>query len=436
MRKSVLACYLVVGAALSQAGCDSTKSSNPLSPTVAGPIPGVEITAPKLLLPSAGQRIPTAEQPVTLTLENSATNGQRPLSYVFEVAADAGFTTKVFSREAIAPGSGGRTSVVLPEPLTAGRTYYWRAQAVDGANSSSVPGPANFDIYTPIVIQAPTLASPVDGLVLTTLKPTLVARDAARSGPAGAITYAFQVSESQSFSAIVLNGVVSEQATQTSYTSTQDLSYSKTYFWRVRASDPTTVGPWSVTQWFRTPDAAPTPTPTPTPSPTDPAAGDQINMNGAAILNSPQDLASWPITSSLQVVDIRPNGVSVQFSKKDGSGRWPDVTPPGWSGPLQYTLGMCLSISGRWYCSAVVEYWHGLEVSGGPPGDFAMNWFYDPVRWSPMTGHQPAVGETIGFFVCAGDCRNNTSGSSSPVKERTNVVLLPMPGSSGGTYRF
>jgi hypothetical protein len=159
-------------------------------------------------------------------------------------------------------------------------------------------------------------------------------------------------------------------------------------------------------------------------------------MSAATILNSPFDLANWPVTTSLEVVDIRPNGVSVQFSKKDGAGRWPDVTPPGWSGALQYTLGMCLTINGRWYCSAVVEFWHGLEVSGGPPGEFATNWFYDPVRWSPMTGHQPAVGETIGFFVCAGDCRNNSGGTLSPAKERSNVVLVSMPGSSGGTYRF
>ena len=65
-----------------------------------------------------------------------------------------------------------------------------------------------------------------------------------------------------------------------------------------------------------------------------------------------------------------------------------------------------------------------------------MNWFYDPIRWAPMTGHQPAVGETIGFFVCAGDCRNNVRGDLSPVKERSNIVLVKMPGPGGAVYRF
>jgi len=183
------------------------------------------------------------------------------------------------------------------------------------------------------------------------------------------------------------------------------------------------------------PEPTPTPTPTPTPGPSG-VASDHFDMSQATIRNSPLDLASWPITTALTTVDIRPSGIAVDFSKKDGPGRWPDVVPPGWDGGLQYTLGMCLNIGGRWYCSAVVQYWHGLPESGGEPWNYAMNWFYDPFRWAPMTGHQPAPGETIGFFVCAGDCRNNTRGDLSPVKERTNVVLVPMPGNGGATYRF
>src|SRR5439155_6649360 len=117
--------------------------------------------------------------------------------------------------------------------------------------------------------------------------------------------------------------------------------------------------------------------------------------------------------------------------KQDGGGRWPDVTPPGWGGGLQFTLGMCLNINARWYCSAVVEFWHGLDEAGGPASQVATNWFYDAARWAPMTGHQPSPGETVGFFVCAGDCRNNTRGDLSPVRERSNVVLIQWPGSTG-----
>ena len=65
-----------------------------------------------------------------------------------------------------------------------------------------------------------------------------------------------------------------------------------------------------------------------------------------------------------------------------------------------------------------------------------MNWFYDPGRWAPMTYHQPAVGEMVGFFICAGDCRNNPDGTLSPVKERSNVVLVLFPSDGGGTFGF
>jgi hypothetical protein len=212
----------------------------------------------------------------------------------------------------------------------------------------------------------------------------------------------------------------------------------------------TCLGPVSGTETLRknqvlpTPPApqepAPTPPPAPPPPPTPappPSFGpDGIDMGQAVILNSPRDLASWPITTTITELNIRSSGIRVEFSKKDGPGRWPDVTPPGWSGPLQYTLGMCLNINARWYCSAVVEFWHELEESGGPPSQYAQNWFYDPIRWAPMTGHQPAQGETIGFFVCGGDCRNNVNGDLSPARERSNIVLVPMPGNGGANYRF
>jgi hypothetical protein len=282
---------------------------------------------------------------------------------------------------------------------------------------------------TPIVINAPTPVSPTGNAVVGTTQPTLIVTNATRTGPAGPIAYLFQVTQDVAFASNVLEWRVTEQSNQTSLTVPQALAAGATYFWRARAYDGSTTGSWSAIQTFTTPTTPMTPTP-------GWVGGDQFNMSQATILNSPRDLASWSVTTSLQVVDIRPDGFSVEFSRKDGAGRWPDVTPPGWTGSLEYTLGMCLSINNQWYCSAVVEYWYGLQVSGGSPGDVAVNWFYDPIRWAPMTGHQPAVGETVGIFVCEGDCRNNSNGSLSPLKERSNVVLIKFPSGAGTTYRF
>jgi hypothetical protein len=63
------------------AACESNKSANPLSPSVAGPIPGVEITAPKPLEPTADAEVLDNKQPITLVIENAGSNGQRPLNY-------------------------------------------------------------------------------------------------------------------------------------------------------------------------------------------------------------------------------------------------------------------------------------------------------------------------------------------------------------------
>jgi hypothetical protein len=185
-------------------------------------------------------------------------------------------------------------------------------------------------------------------------------------------------------------------------------------------------------------------TPAPPPPAADPAPAiiapsgpsDAVPLGQMILLNSPSDLATWPITTTITSITFSPNGTAVTFDKQDGPGRWPDVTPPGWDGPLQYTLGMAENIGGQWYASAVIEFWYGLPASGGPPSQFASNWFYDPTRWAPMTYHQPAPGELIGFFVCEGDCRNNVNGTLSPLRERSNVVLVPMPANDSGSQTF
>src|SRR4029077_15248338 len=114
MKRTSIGSLLALAPLMSAAACTASKSSNPLSPEVAGPIPGVEISAPKTLEPMS-VKIAVDQQPVTLLAENAGSHGVRPLSYVFQVAADAAFNTVVFTREGVQPGDGGRTSVRLPD---------------------------------------------------------------------------------------------------------------------------------------------------------------------------------------------------------------------------------------------------------------------------------------------------------------------------------
>jgi hypothetical protein len=230
---------------------------------VAGPIPGVGITAPGTVQPENGTKIRADLQPLTLTVTNSTSNGVRPLSYRFEVAADANFTTMLFMRDSIAPGDGGQTNLRLPDALAPDHTYYWRARAEDGANVSSYSNPAAFNVVTPVTFGAPTLVSPINNVVASSLRPVFTWNNAPRSGGAPEnMAYLIELSDTAAFTQTV-SATVGEGAGQTSVAPPQDLPAGRQGFWRVRAFDATTTGPWSATGVFQTPAAAPTPSPGP-----------------------------------------------------------------------------------------------------------------------------------------------------------------------------
>lgn len=414
-----LATLGVLAAALSLSACEASKSSTPLSPTVAGPIPGIDISAPKMLEPAPGTRISIEKQPVTLLIENAGSNGPRPLSYSFDIATDAAFNNRVFSRDGIAQGEGGRTSLRMTDTLATGHTYYWRVRAQDGANTGPYAAPAAFDIFTPIVINVPGLTAPPPNSTVLAVRPTFTLANASRSGPVGAITYLIELADSDSFSNKVATWTAAESPNQTNLISPVDLGYGKVYYWHARAYDPTTLGPWSNTQAFQM-LAEPAPVYTPGPPSGGPAPNDAINLHAAVIHNSP-DVSNWAVTTSLSRLDLTPSGAHVVFDKQSS---WPEVVPPGWTGGIQYTLWIVLNINGQWHASGCIEYWRGLDRNGGPPSEYAMNWYYDAIRWGEMVGHQPQPGETVGFLVTAGDARNN---GDALVHERSNVVFVPFP---------
>jgi hypothetical protein len=174
--------------------------------------------------------------------------------------------------------------------------------------------------------------------------------------------------------------------------------------------------------------AAPAPPPAPVSG-----SGDQIDMHSVIVRGPAGDVANWPVTTTIRVLDFNSGGVSVDFSKKNGPGRWPDVIPPGWDGGIEYTMWMVVNINGQWYTAGGVEFWNGLDRSGGPPSQFAHNWYYNAQVWGPLDSHQPVPGEQVGFFVTAGDQRAK---DVRAVTERSNVVLVPFPSDSGAYYPF
>jgi hypothetical protein len=426
---------LAVVAALAAGACSAAKSSNPLTPTVAGPIPGVSITAPRVMQPSIGSKISADQQPITLTVGNASTSGVRPLSYVFDVAADAGFTNKVFTREGIVPGDGGQTTIRLPDALASERSYFWRARAQDGANTGPYTSAASFNVFTPIVIGAPGLISPLNDVTVNSVRPRFSFSNASRSGPVGAITYSVQVSASPAFSPSAV-WTVGEQPGQTNLDAPSDLPAGTQFFWRVVASDPTTKGPFSVTASFRTPVPVVLPPPGPPPGPV-PADG----IGAGQFLNNPPDLGNWARTAKITFIQFRSDALIVDFDRRTGAARWPNLPfnpgdPPG-AGGIQYTLGMCFNISGQWYCSAAVQFWQDRPLeAAGAASNIPQTWYYDARRWGPMAGYLPAQGEMVGIFVVAGNVRNISSGSQLLTRQRSNIALVPFDRGNGPVFTF
>jgi hypothetical protein len=421
---------LVAIAGLASA-CTASKSSNPLSPTVAGPIPGVNITTPNPVQPTTGSRIASDQQPITLTVANASTNGVRPLSYLFEVATDSGFTNKVFTRDGILPGDS-RTSLRLPDALATGRSYYWHARAQDGANTGTFSNPAIFDVFTPVVFQPPVPVSPINDAIVPSLRPRFTLTNAPRTGPVGTVAYVALIADNSAFTNPLFTWSVAEQPTQTSFDAPADIPAGK-WFWQVRAYDQSTVGPWAAPQSFQTA------VPSMPPPPGSPAPGDQLNLSTVAVFNSPSDIAAWPATAAISSVTIaRGTGVTIHFSKE---GSWPAYVPPGWQGGLTYTIWAVVNVNGRWNTSGFIEMWPGRAGTGAgivsPAScgatDFACNWAYD-ARWGPMNGYNPSAGEQMGFFVSAGDARG--VGTVTSVRERSNVVLVTLPAGDSGSSAF
>ncbi len=170
-----------------------------------------------------------------------------------------------------------------------------------------------------------------------------------------------------------------------------------------------------------------------------------VDLSAVQVFDSPLDIASWSETAQITEIDWSAvtgnDGIYVNFTKRDGADRWPDVPFGTEGGSLEYTLWIIIEVpvgSGSWFTSGPLEYWNDpSEVlrQGGGPTNVALNWFYDG-RWGALQGQQPAPGQLVGIFVSAGNARNITDHSGSIVLERSNVAWIPFPPDTGAVYNF
>jgi hypothetical protein len=315
-RRNALSALAAVAAVLGLTACETVKSANATAPSVAGPIPGVNITPPKPLEPSAGATLTfNSTEPPTLLIENPGTSGVRPIWLQVEVSADAAFSQVVHQADRVEPGANGRTSYRLPEPLGAGYTYFWRARAADGANTGPYSETSSFAVVAPVVIDTPVPLEPAG--TISNNRPDFKVRNATISGTSG-VVYRFHISTTPDMSATTALVSAAPHGSGTTTVSLGSLPYNTTFYWRVWGTDGGTESPVSSVVSFRT-SAAPAPPP-PT---TVPVVGVPTGGGGRTPDPAPGTRLSLPSYGESVVQSVaRAYPGALQNSCQDHGGSW------------------------------------------------------------------------------------------------------------------
>lgn len=310
------------------------------------------MVAPRPLTPSNGAQIRNADQPIVLTITNGLVTGGAAAVYTFEVATDQGFANKVQVKDAVPEGSSGQTSLRL-DALAAGTDYYWHARAQGGGTTGVYSGASKFTVGPAILIQAPAPVSPASGSVSAGW-PTFTVANAARSGPAGPITYRFDIAASPDFTTTILSAVVAEGQTVTRYTPPTGTAAPavKNLYWRVIALDQT---------------------------------------NG---VTSPST-AAWSFTYSDPTYAAR-------IAQQEGLVLWPGVQPPGTAGRIVFGdgwgIGNPTSFNGVTHVVPTIEELRVVDLldRGMDPGT-ALGWM-NANGYPTSAVWYPGVGSSLGVI--------------------------------------
>jgi len=234
MKQTFAVCVLAAAASY---GCSSPSPSQPTVPAAApgGQNVTASIAAPRPLSPANNAAIRNADQPVTVTATNAVATASATLTYTFEVASDAAFANRVQTWDNVAEGTAGVTSRQL-DPLAPARDYWWHARA-SGGGTTGVFGPAfKFSVGPAVTLGAPVPIGPLTGQT-TSPRPALRVTNVNRTGPAGAITYRFEVANSSAFTTLLASATIAEGVNETGFVPPADLPLDVLAYWRATAVD-------------------------------------------------------------------------------------------------------------------------------------------------------------------------------------------------------
>lgn len=407
--------FVLALSALCAAGACSNKTS-PASPSTAA-VEAVDqsltasVVTPRPLTPLHGASIANLAQPVTLVVQNAIVTKPGGTTYTFEIATDAAFSAKVQTKDAVAEGTGGQTSVKL-DTLAPATDYYWRARATAGGTTGVFGAVFKLTIGPAISINAPVPIAPVNGAA-TGARPALRAANATRTGPAGSISYRFEIATTSTFSSIIVSATTSEGVNETGYIPTADLPIGTTLFWRVTAIDPANdiSSPASTPQSFVT--------------------SLTIDLTKVVYLKGP-DLSTW--TQTGRILQVEQDGNAAL-----GGPMCISFTDPGWPGAKWIYAGpgddpnfeiygnqwYFANINGTWYGGPGEWLYRGAAVCKAGQGTRTIG--PDSGFGNPFASWVPKPGELVGYAVSASA---RALPAMSTVQERTDVVLVPWHDSS------
>jgi hypothetical protein len=408
--------------ALASTSCTSSTPSQPSSNTTSGTTGSTSgtisassltasLTSPRPLQPASGAMIKNLSQPVTLVVANAVITQSTTVTYAFEVATDGAFANKVVTNTSVAQGANGQTSLQLGT-LAPATDYYWHAKAQGGGTTGVFSVASKFTIGPAIAINAPTPVSPLTGTA-TAGTPTFTVNNATRTGPAGPITYRFDISSSSAFNPVGVTGTVAEGSGQTSFTPNTSLAANTTFYWRATALDQTNSvsSPPSAAQSIVTSLA--------------------IDLNSviisSAIAGAPQDIASWPQTATINVVEQDGNAstgglMCISFTISDN---WPSIPYFGDpTVPIYANQWYFAHINGQWY-GGPGEYLRADRPSFCKTGQGTNSIGPDGGWTQPMASWAPQAGELVGYMIST-----PARAGMRSINERSNIVVQPWHDSS------
>jgi subtilase family serine protease len=205
-------------------------------------------SAPTISNPMDGMAVATVT-PV-LTIGNATDPDSPSLTYNYEVALDADFTTIVSAVKGVASGEG-TTSWTVPENLQENGTYYWRAQADDWLVEGPWSTTGRFFVNTvndPPT--APVVTAPVHGSTVPALETEVIIANS-HDPDSAPLSYYFEVDTVSSFdSANALRSGIIAEGEGSSLWHVSGLLDNTRYFVRAKASDGLTTSPWSAVVSF------------------------------------------------------------------------------------------------------------------------------------------------------------------------------------------